>query len=104
MDKRTATFSRNGTASALADLEGWLRLAARSVAEWQAEYPPFEPHPSLRISDAQFTAAFDVFAERMRGNYPYFPVVRRADAEAAAPGRGRRVSGRDAGQPEQPGC
>ncbi len=50
----------------------WLRLAVDSVAEWQSSYPPFEPHPSLRISDKEFGSAFEVFAERMRGNYPYF--------------------------------
>jgi glutamate/tyrosine decarboxylase-like PLP-dependent enzyme len=54
------------------DLNGWLRLAADSVGEWQASYSPFEPHPSLQIADGQFTAAFDVLADRMRGNYPYF--------------------------------
>ncbi len=54
------------------ELSDWLRLAADSVEQWQASYPPFESHPSLRVSDEQFTAAFEVFAERMRGNYPYF--------------------------------
>jgi len=54
------------------DLSGWLAQAAASVGRWQAEYPPFEAHPSLRISDEQFTAAFAEFADRMRGNYPYF--------------------------------
>ncbi len=54
------------------DLNSWLRLAADSVADWQGSYPAFEPHPSLAVSDEQFTAAFEVLAERMRGNYPYF--------------------------------
>ncbi len=54
------------------DSSAWLRLAADSVADWQASYPPFEPHPSLRVSDEAFAAAFGEFAARMRGNYPYF--------------------------------
>src|SRR5712691_11453391 len=54
------------------DLRAWLTQAADSVRRWQSDYPAFEPHPSLRISDEQFTAAFAEFADRMRGNYPYF--------------------------------
>src|SRR6266566_2513664 len=54
------------------DLRGWLTQAAESVRRWQSDYPAFEPHPSLRVSDEQFTAAFAEFADRMRGNYPYF--------------------------------
>ncbi len=54
------------------DLRAWLTQAAESVRHWQSDYPTFEPHPSLRISDEQFTAAFAEFADRMRGNYPYF--------------------------------
>jgi glutamate/tyrosine decarboxylase-like PLP-dependent enzyme len=54
------------------DLNQWLRLAADSVAQWQASYPPFQTHPSLRVDDDEFAAAFSDFAERMRGNYPYF--------------------------------
>src|SRR5215472_9009368 len=54
------------------DPRSWLDQAFESVERWQAEYPPFEPHESLRISDERFSAAFAEFAERMRGNYPYF--------------------------------
>ena len=54
------------------DLNDWLRRAADSVGQWQASYPPFEVHPALRVSDESFVAAFDRFATRMRGNYPYF--------------------------------
>jgi len=56
----------------LAELNEWLRLAADSVAQWQSSYPPFEQHASLRVDHAQFVSAFEVFSERMRGNYPYF--------------------------------
>jgi glutamate/tyrosine decarboxylase-like PLP-dependent enzyme len=54
------------------NLQQWLNRAAESVRDWQASYPPFETHPSLEISDERFTAAFTEFADRMRGNYPYF--------------------------------
>jgi glutamate/tyrosine decarboxylase-like PLP-dependent enzyme len=54
------------------DLRDWLSQAVGSVQSWQSEYPPFETHPALRISDERFAAAFGEFAERMRGNYPYF--------------------------------
>src|SRR5215475_6722938 len=54
------------------DLQDWLSQAIGSVDRWQSEYPPFETHPSLRISDDRFASAFGEFAERMRGNYPYF--------------------------------
>jgi len=54
------------------DLHDWLGEAIDSVHRWQSEYPPFETHPSLRISDERFATAFAAFADRMRGNYPYF--------------------------------
>jgi len=50
----------------------WLSLAADSVRRWEAGYPAFETHPSLEVSDERFAAVFGAFAERMRGNYPYF--------------------------------
>src|SRR5262249_156342 len=60
------------TEPAAMNLHDWLRQAVSSVEHWQSEYPPFETHPSLRVSDERFAAAFGGFAERMRGNYPYF--------------------------------
>jgi glutamate/tyrosine decarboxylase-like PLP-dependent enzyme len=54
------------------DLNDWLRRAVDSVAAWQSTYPPYETHPALVVSDDEFISAFAVFAERMRGNYPYF--------------------------------
>jgi len=54
------------------DPRSWLDQAFESVERWQAEYSPFEPHESLRVTDERFSAAFAEFAERMRGNYPYF--------------------------------
>src|SRR5215472_4516410 len=54
------------------DLQDWLRRAAAAIADWEAAFPPFERHPSLEVSDERFAAAFATFAERLRGNYPYF--------------------------------
>ena len=54
------------------DIQRWLAEAAGSVMDWQATYPPFEPHPSLVVTQERFDAAFEEFAGRMRGNYPYF--------------------------------
>ncbi len=54
------------------DLPGWLDRAAAAVARWEASFPPFQRHPSLEISEDRFAAAFETFAQRMRGNYPYF--------------------------------
>jgi glutamate/tyrosine decarboxylase-like PLP-dependent enzyme len=54
------------------DLRGWLDQAVSAVSEWRAAFAPFGEHPSLTVSDEQFTAAFDVFTGRLRDNYPYF--------------------------------
>jgi glutamate/tyrosine decarboxylase-like PLP-dependent enzyme len=54
------------------ELQAWLGRAVGAIERWQDSYPPFERHPSLRVGEAEFNAAFEVFAERMRGNYPYF--------------------------------
>jgi glutamate/tyrosine decarboxylase-like PLP-dependent enzyme len=54
------------------DLQAWLSRAAGAIEHWQRGYPAFERHPSLRVGEAEFNAALEVFAERMRGNYPYF--------------------------------
>src|SRR5262250_1879616 len=54
------------------DLQDWLSRAAAAIADWEATFPPFARHPSLEVSDERFAAAFEAFADRMRGNYPYF--------------------------------
>ena len=54
------------------DLQDWLSRAAAAIADWEAAFPPFDRHPSLEVSDERFAAAFETFADRMRGNYPYF--------------------------------
>jgi len=54
------------------DLKEWLGRAAGSVRRWEASFPPFDTHPSLEVSDERLATVFGTFAERMRGNYPYF--------------------------------
>ena len=54
------------------DLRGWVDQAVGAVAEWREAFAPFGEHPSLTVSDERFAAAFDVFAGRLRDNYPYF--------------------------------
>src|SRR5258708_19393688 len=54
------------------DLRRWLTGGVDAIGEWQATFWPFEPHPSLRVSDEQFASAFSTFTERLRENYPFF--------------------------------
>jgi glutamate/tyrosine decarboxylase-like PLP-dependent enzyme len=54
------------------DLQDWLSRAVAAMQRWEDSYPAFGRHPSLAVSEADFAAALEVFAERMRGNYPYF--------------------------------
>ncbi|HEX7270150.1 MAG TPA: aspartate aminotransferase family protein, partial [Streptosporangiaceae bacterium] len=54
------------------DLQSWLSRAVSAVQDWQATFAPFDRHPSLEISDERFAAVFDIFAQRLRENYPYF--------------------------------
>jgi glutamate/tyrosine decarboxylase-like PLP-dependent enzyme len=54
------------------DVRRWLIDGVDAVGRWQAGFGPFEPHPSLEISDEQFASAFGEFTERLRENYPFF--------------------------------
>jgi len=54
------------------DVQRWLNSAVEAVSSWEAAFGPFEPAPSLRVSDEQFAAAFGAFTERLRDNYPFF--------------------------------
>ena len=54
------------------DRQDWLRRAAEAIARWEDGFAPFMPHPSLEVSDERFAAAFEVFTQRLRDNYPYF--------------------------------
>ncbi len=54
------------------DLAHWLGAAVRAIDDWAAGYGPVQPHPSLRISDEQFGAAFGELTARLTDNYPFF--------------------------------
>jgi glutamate/tyrosine decarboxylase-like PLP-dependent enzyme len=54
------------------DVRRWLSRGVDAIEDWQATFGPFEPDPSLRVSDEQFAAAFGEFTERLRENYPFF--------------------------------
>ncbi|TFE37111.1 aspartate aminotransferase family protein [Streptomyces sp. ICN441] len=54
------------------DLQHWLGRAATAVQEWADAFGPYQPHPSLSVDDARFSAAFGKFTERLKDNYPFF--------------------------------
>ncbi|MFI0714582.1 pyridoxal phosphate-dependent decarboxylase family protein [Streptomyces inhibens] len=54
------------------DLRHWLEAAVTSHEDWAGGFGQFSPHPSLRVDDARFAAAFETFAERLKDNYPFF--------------------------------
>ena len=54
------------------DLTKMLAAAAAYVRAWEAEWGPYEPHPTLAVDEAKSAAAFETYAERLRGNYPFF--------------------------------
>ena len=54
------------------DLQRWLSEGVDAVAEWQREFAPYELDSSLLVTDEQFAAAFSVFGQRLRENYPFF--------------------------------
>ncbi len=46
--------------------------AVAANREWAAGFGPYDPHPSLEVSDERFGAAFAEFTERLADNYPFF--------------------------------
>ena len=54
------------------DLERWVGQAVAANREWAAGFGPYDPHPSLRVSDERFGAAFAEFTDRLADNYPFF--------------------------------
>src|ERR1022692_4904956 len=54
------------------DLRRWLNRGVAAVEDWQCSFAPFEPDPSLRVSDERLASVFDEFTERLRDNYPFF--------------------------------
>ncbi len=54
------------------DLRNWLDRGVEAVEHWQGSFSPFEPDPSLRVSDERLASVFEEFTERLRDNYPFF--------------------------------
>ncbi len=54
------------------DLQRWLSAGAGAIADWEAGFAAFQPHPSAQVTDERFATAFKAFTERLRDNYPYF--------------------------------
>ena len=54
------------------DLRSWLDRGVAAVEHWQGSFSPFEPDPSLRVSDERLASVFEEFTERLRDNYPFF--------------------------------
>ena len=78
------------------DLERWLSQAVLAIEDWQRGFGEFDQHPSLQVSDERFVATpsreLTGAADRQLPVPP--PALRRADAQAAAPGRGGRATSR----------
>jgi glutamate/tyrosine decarboxylase-like PLP-dependent enzyme len=56
------------------DLRAWLTEAVDAHERWAKTYGPFPAHPSLEVTDQQFSAAFGELAERLHApgaNYPF---------------------------------
>ncbi|MFE9451969.1 pyridoxal phosphate-dependent decarboxylase family protein [Streptomyces sp. NPDC006739] len=54
------------------DLTTWLAEAVASNADWATAFGAFDPHPAQAVDDNRFGAAFEVFTERLKDNYPFF--------------------------------
>jgi glutamate/tyrosine decarboxylase-like PLP-dependent enzyme len=54
------------------DLDKWLGKATSAIADWQRSFGAYDAHPSVQISDEQFSAAFGELASRLTDNYPFF--------------------------------
>ncbi|WP_406327821.1 pyridoxal phosphate-dependent decarboxylase family protein [Streptomyces sp. NBC_00203] len=54
------------------DLQHWLGRATHAIQDWADTFSPYQPHPSLRVDDDRFAAAFEEFTGRLNDNYPFF--------------------------------
>lgn len=54
------------------DLRYWLEEAVASNEAWSSGFGRLREHPSLKVDDARFAAAFATFSERLKDNYPFF--------------------------------
>ena len=54
------------------DLRYWLDRAITAVEDWESAYGPYEPHPSLDVTDDRLGAALAELTGRLQDNYPFF--------------------------------
>ena len=54
------------------DLKKHVAYALDAVRDWEASWGPYAPHPSLELTDEGVKEALGAYAERLRGNYPFF--------------------------------
>lgn len=54
------------------DLPSALAEAAELIRTWQSEWGPFEPHGAQGLDPAVFVSAWEAYAGRLKGNYPFF--------------------------------
>jgi glutamate/tyrosine decarboxylase-like PLP-dependent enzyme len=54
------------------DVQRWLASAVAAVEEWQDGFGPFQPDPSMGVSDERFAGVFGAFTQRLQNNYPFF--------------------------------
>jgi glutamate/tyrosine decarboxylase-like PLP-dependent enzyme len=53
------------------DIRHWAEEAISAVRKWQDTFGETSVHPSVDVTDAQFSASFSRFMDRMRDNYPF---------------------------------
>ena len=53
-------------------MQRWLSRGLAAIEDWQESFGPFDPDPSLLVSDEQFASAFEEFTGRLGDNYPFF--------------------------------
>ena len=50
----------------------WLSSAVAAVQDWQDDFGPVEPDPSMLVTDERFASVFGEFTQRLRNNYRFF--------------------------------
>ena len=53
-------------------LGNWLKEADRCIRVWEERWGAYEIHPSLRVDPESLHAAYQVYINRLAGNYPFF--------------------------------
>ena len=54
------------------DLQAYLQQAVARIRDWEATWGAYDRHPSLVVKDERVQEAFAAYAERLKGNYPFF--------------------------------